>query len=81
MYAEDINQLNPSKCPLRMRSPMGDGARGGLGVPGAIVFARLALRVGVDCAPAGLEDKPGGVVLRCPCAVPLFTCFGAGIWG
>ena len=69
--------MNPSKCPFRMRSPIGDGALGGRGVPGAMVFALRALRMG---AGAAFDFMPGGVVLRCACAVPL-TGFRTGIGG
>lgn len=54
-------QLKPSKWPFRMRSPIGDGARGGRGVPAAMVFDLRALRMGL---PAEGDFMPGGVVLR-----------------
>ena len=34
--------MKPSKCPFKILSPIGDGALGGLAVPGASVLERLA---------------------------------------
>ena len=72
-------QLNPSKCPFKILSPMGEGARGGRGVPGAMVLARRALRGAAD-APDTFDFMPGGVVLRWAGAVP-FIGFRTGSGG
>lgn len=64
-----LSQLKPSKWPLRMRSPMGDGARRGLDAPGASVFARRARR---DIPTAGVL---GGASGRWLVSVPLLAPF------
>lgn len=51
-------QWKLSKCPVRIRSPIGDGARFGRCVPAAIVFERRDLR-GV-----GVGGSVGGVMRR-----------------
>jgi hypothetical protein len=65
-----FSQLNPSKCPLRILSPIGEGARRGL-APSPTVAERFGLRP----ARMGLGSRCRGF------SVGLAALFGGGCGG